>query len=220
MFSLHRPGLPEDLPDPRVLWARWGLVAVLSATTDEEGRANRTGHWFTGGALRLDDGGNTRWTLADLGEGRYVLHGDDDAGRVRWHRSPVDVLAGGPDWLPYGTLRPLIGDSMVGCVYWHEDGAWHRAPYPADLSDDGLNGGMRDYVHRPYLLELLVGEGWIPAPLEEDEAAEVLDLAERYALTGDRLDRLVADADEEYADDWDLSAMRRALALSGLAGQG
>ncbi|WP_326764238.1 hypothetical protein OG978_06335 [Streptomyces sp. NBC_01591] len=27
MFPLHRPGLPEDLPDPRLMWARWEELA-------------------------------------------------------------------------------------------------------------------------------------------------------------------------------------------------
>lgn len=35
-MTIRRPGLPGDLPRPETLWARWGLLAVLEATTEGE----------------------------------------------------------------------------------------------------------------------------------------------------------------------------------------
>ncbi len=43
-----------------------------------------------------------------MGEGRFVLYGEDESSGVKWHGTPIDVLAGGPDWLPYDELRDRI----------------------------------------------------------------------------------------------------------------
>ncbi|MFF4954337.1 hypothetical protein [Streptomyces chattanoogensis] len=71
--------------------------------------------------------------------GRAVLHGiDNDYSEGVGLTPPVDLLAGGPDWLPWEWLIALISNEVLGFVYWWADGAWGRAPYPDDLREDGL----------------------------------------------------------------------------------
>lgn len=212
-MTIHRPGRPEDLPAAELLWARWALVAVLEATTAAESRGvHRTGHWIDGAALRLDDAGCTWWALARMGRGRFVLYGEDESSGVKWHEPAVDMLAQGPDWLPYDTLHDLLEGWELGCVYWYENGAWARAPYPEDLEDDGLDCGMDRFVERRKVLALLAGHG--PA------AEQLLEAAEEYRLAPRALDALVEGAgDEDRDEDWDLPAMHRALHLAGLAGE-
>ncbi|WP_405754588.1 hypothetical protein [Streptomyces sp. NBC_00073] len=215
-MTIHRPGRPQDLPAAELLWARWALVAVFEATTAAEGRGvHRTGHWIDAGALRLDDAGCTWWALARMGRGRFVLYGEDESSGVKWHEPRVDVLAQGPDWLPYETLRELVGSWELGCVYWYENGAWARAPYPEDLSDDGLDCGMHRFAEREEVLDLLAGHG--------RAAQELLDAAEEYRLAPRELDSLVAAAgaagDEDRDEPWDLPAMHRALDLAGLSAE-
>ncbi|MCX5205185.1 hypothetical protein OG897_27475 [Streptomyces sp. NBC_00237] len=145
--SAHRPGRPEDLPPAPVLWARWGVLAGLLTTREreEESEVHRTGFWMSPGradSLRYDDAGSTWWALRAVGDGRYVLYGEDESSGVKWHEPAIDVLAGAPAWLPFELLRDLIASYEIGCVYWYENGAWGRAPYPGSLQDDGLDCGM------------------------------------------------------------------------------
>lgn len=205
-MTIHRPGLPEDLPPPELLWAWWAVVAVLEASTEEEDLGiHRTGHWVDDrGGLHLDDCGCTWWTFVRAGEGRFVLYGEDEASDVKWHEPTVDMLAGGPEWLPYEKLRDLVQGYELGCVYWYENGAWARAPYPATLRDDGLDCGMSRFAGRDAVRELL----------EDDVPEEFFDRAEQYRLTPELLESLVADSDSDH---WDLPAMKRALTWSVLS---
>ncbi|MFD7628242.1 hypothetical protein ACFV7Q_19750 [Streptomyces sp. NPDC059851] len=206
-MTINRPGQPGDLPPAEVLWARWALAAVLSARTEDEDRGvHRTGTWVDGSGLRLDDCGCTWWAMESLGGGRYVLYGEDESSGVKWHEPPVDMLAGGPDWLPYETLRDLLDGWQLGCVYWYENGAWARAPYPEDLKDDGLDCGISRFAVR----EELFGD----LHLEASEAAELTAAAEGYRLGRRTLEEL---AGRVPAGELDLPAMERALDLAGLA---
>lgn len=210
-MALHRPGRPEDLPAPEVLWARWSVVAVLEATTEaEEGpQVHRTGCWIDDGGLHLDDCGCTWWTLAPMGGGRFVLFGEDESSEVKWYEPPVDMLAGAPEWLPHEELRALLAGYELGCVYWYEGGSWSRAPYPADLGDDGLECGLSRFVEEDELLRLIDG----PA-VSGDSRMTLLKHAERYELTPELLEGLVRDCGGEPDD---LPAMLRALRRSGLS---
>lgn len=212
-MTIHRPGRPEDLPAAELLWARWAFVAVLEATTAAEGRGvHRTGHWIDRGGLHLDDCGSTWWTLARMGQGRFVLYGEDESSGVKWHKPAIDMLAQAPDWLPYEKLRALLQGWELGCVYWYENGVWARAPYPQGLGDDGLDCGMGRFVDRGEVLGLLADHG--PA------AQELLADAEAYRLRPEALDALVAGTGDEDRDEaWDLPAMHRALGPAGLAGE-
>ncbi|KPI33113.1 hypothetical protein OV450_6766 [Actinobacteria bacterium OV450] len=216
-MTIHRPGRPGDLPAAELLWARWALVAVLEATTAAESRGvHRTGHWIDAGGLHLDDCGCTWWTLARMGRGRFVLYGEDESSAVKWHEPRVDMLAHGPDWLPHETLRELVGSWELGCVYWYENGAWARAPYPDDLKDDGLDCGMSRFADRGEVLGLLAGHG--------RAAQELLEAAEAYRLAPQALDAVVAgagdgDPDDDRDEPWDLPAMHRALRLAALTAE-
>ncbi|MGE7387969.1 hypothetical protein ACQKM2_21090 [Streptomyces sp. NPDC004126] len=219
-MTINRPGLPGDLPAAEELWARWALVAVLEADTEAEGHGvHRSGHWIDEEGLHLDDGGCTWWTFAPVGGGRHVLYGEDESSAVKWHEPAVDMLAQGPDWLPYETLRDLVGSWELGCVYWSADGTWARAPYPEDLDDDGLDCGMSRFTDRPKFLDLLLYGTWDGcrcAPFEDrqETAAALLDAAARRGLTPGALEDVVAGCS---CGRWDLPAMLRALDLSGLA---
>ncbi|MER7466921.1 hypothetical protein [Streptomyces sp. NPDC097981] len=43
-----------------------------------------------------------------MGQGRFVLYGEDESSGVKWHEPTADMLAQGPDWLPYDTLRGRV----------------------------------------------------------------------------------------------------------------
>ncbi|MGW6568788.1 hypothetical protein [Streptomyces sp. NPDC054975] len=209
-MTIQRPGQPGDLPSPELLWARWALVAVLGATTEEERSTGyRTGTWIDDEGLHLDDCGCTWWTFSRVGEGRYVLFGEDESSGVKWHEPAIDMLAGGPDWLPYEELRDRLAGNELGCVYWYENGAWARSPYPDDLDDDGLDCGMSRFVDRDDALGLLD-----ELVSYEGRGADILmDHAERYRLTPELLETHAEPADGSAPD---LPAMGRALRRAGL----
>ncbi|MFF5497627.1 hypothetical protein [Streptomyces aquilus] len=208
-MTIQRPGLPENLPDPEVLWARWALVAVVAATTEAERARYRTGTWIDDEGLHLDDSGCTWWTFSRLGGGRYVLYGEDESSECKWHEPPVDMLAGGPDWLPHEELRDRLAGNELGCVYWYDNGAWARAPYPEGLRDDGLDCGMsrfveRDEAHR--LLDEYVGYG-------RPARALLMEHAEARRLTPELLGEHVSSLEGGAPD---VPAMTRALRRAGL----
>lgn len=209
-MTIQRPGLPEDLPAPEVLWTRWALVAVVQATTETEEKAGyRTGTWIDDEGLHLDDSGCTWWTFSHLGHDRYVLYGEDESSGCKWHEPPVNMLAGGPDWLPYEELRDRLAGNELGCVYWYENGVWARAPYPEGLDDDGLDCGIsrfveRDKAHR--LLDEYVGYG-------RPGRAVLMEHAEGRRLTPELLQEHVSSLEGTAPD---LTAMTRALRRAGL----
>ncbi len=136
-MTVHSPGRPGDLPQAEELWADAAALAVLTAGLEpgylEAAELDEHG-------LRSRDAQNGWWTLSRWPHGRMVLCGIDDDYSETVLEPPVDLLAGGPDWLPADHLAdPLGGGETVGLVYWW-DGSWGRAPYPDDLNDDGLAG--------------------------------------------------------------------------------
>ncbi|MFI6215944.1 hypothetical protein ACIBCD_28465 [Nocardia brasiliensis] len=208
MGHLHEPGRPEDLPDPQLLWRRWAGVAVAtySRAREEESPVHRSGYWIDDGGLHWDDCGCTWWELKWYGDGRAVLVGEDESSKVKWHEPAIDVLAGAPEWLPRQYLRGLIDAYMVGCVYWCDEGVWHRAPYPEDLSDDGLDAGLSALTNSADALEKIAD--WLlfePDSEMPQLCAELLDAAERGAVT-ERLVRHYAEEmtrleDEHFPED-------------------
>jgi hypothetical protein len=217
-MTVHRPGLPQDLPPAEELWARWALLAAVGATTEEEERRSgyRTGCWIDRQGLHRDDAGCTWWIMSRLGEGRFVLYGEDESSDVKWHEPPIDMLAGGPDWVPHEELRDRLEGYELGCVYWSED-VWGRAPYPDDLDDDGLDCGMSGYIERSEVVGELAS--YLGETADGPSADSLLADAEAYRLDVPLLlERLrpVSPDDEPL----DLPAVARALALAGLAGPG
>ncbi|MCX4717620.1 hypothetical protein ACFWB2_09445 [Streptomyces virginiae] len=156
-MRMRRPGRPEDLPDAGVLWARWAALAVATWDAEEEQERFRHGYWLGDGDhdLRYDDGACSRWVLTRAAGDRAVLFGQDDAGEVGRYRPPIDVLAGAPEWVRSEGLHDLLARGRVECVYWFEDGTWHRAPYPDDLRDDGLDCGIGHLASRDRAVEAI-----------------------------------------------------------------
>ena len=229
---MHRPAIPEDLLPPELLWARWGLHAVVTNTSEGEQSFQRAGLWAREDRLRYDDSGCTRWWFDRCGPGRYVLFGQDDAGKVDWYEPAIDMLAGGPQWLPYKKLRYMLDGHELGCVYWYENGAWDRAPYPDDVKDDGLDEGLGFLHSRERTLRSLQGldgSGLDPG-LPQHVAERLLDAAETYQLTPELLEFARQELLEELEDDDDewqqtegetlqeLLVVVRALELTGLNG--
>ncbi|MGW6738444.1 hypothetical protein [Streptomyces sp. NPDC055013] len=217
-MTVHRPGLPQDLPPGEVLWARWALLAAVKATTEQEERpsVHRIGHWIDEVGLHRDDCGCTWWIMSRMGEGRFVLYGEDESSGVKWHEPPIDMLAGGPDWLPYAELRDRLEGYELGCVYWYENGAWNRAPYPDGLKDDGLDCGMSDFVDRGSLLREL--ELHFAGTTAGPGADGLLADAEAYGLDARLLlEHVRAHPD---GDPVDPPAVARALDRAGITAQG
>ncbi|MEV6679015.1 hypothetical protein AB0N09_19525 [Streptomyces erythrochromogenes] len=214
-MAIDRPGRPEDLPAAEVLWARWALVAVLEATAEAEARSvRRGGTWIDSEGLHLDDRGCTWWTFRQVGEGLYLLYGWDESSAVKWHEPEIDMLAQAPHWLPYERLRELSESWELGCVYWYEDGAWARAPYPDELDDDGLDCGMSRFaVREEALQELIASERGLP----RGRADSILAAAEARSLTASETQEVLdaAAAAEEYVPA-DREAMSRSLELAAL----
>ncbi|MGC0334744.1 hypothetical protein RKD23_007734 [Streptomyces sp. SAI-170] len=213
-MSIHRPGLPEDLPPAQALWARWALLAAVEATTEAQGRRGgyRTGRWIDAEGLHWDDAGCTWWVMSRMGEDRFVLYGEDESSDVKWHQPPIDMLAGGPDWLPYEELHDRLAGNELGCVYWYDNGTWSRAPYPDSLQDDGLDCGMSDFTDRDKVLQELesrIGAGDGPGPAAVLADAEALRLQPRALL--EQLRPVSADGDP-----LDPQAVAEALARAGL----
>jgi hypothetical protein len=128
---MHRPSEPEDLDPPELLWARATALALLQGDEDYTLSENELYCWNGGGAYW--------WRLSLFADGRAVFCGQDSDGSLGHLRDdPVDFLAGGPEWLPWEQLRDDAEGLTLGYVYWWQDGGWSRAPYPADLEDDGL----------------------------------------------------------------------------------
>ncbi|CAL9388128.1 hypothetical protein SUDANB105_01200 [Streptomyces sp. enrichment culture] len=217
-MTIHRPGLPDDLPPGDELWARWALLAAVEATTEDEQRGGgyRTGRWIDDEGLHWDDSGCTWWTMSRMGGGRFVLYGEDESSGVKWHEPPIDMLAGGPDWLPYEELRDRLEGNELGCVYWFENGSWARAPYPDDLGDDGLDCGLGWVVDRGRVLGELADrvDDTAGGPTADGFLAD----AEAHRLRPEPLLRRLRPA-HPGDDPLDLPAVARALALAGLTGQ-
>ncbi|WP_150261059.1 hypothetical protein [Streptomyces venezuelae] len=187
-MKTHRPGRPEDLPEAGVLWARWAALAAATWNADEEKERFRYGYWLGvdgvedgGSELRYDDGACSRWALIRAGAGRAVLFGQDDSSKVARHEPPIDLLAGAPLWVRGERLRDFLEQGRAECVYWFEDGRWHRVPYPDDLGDDGLDCGIGHLTSRESAVEALC------ALFEFDEdCAGAVEACERFLEHAER----------------------------------
>ncbi|MEU6315932.1 hypothetical protein [Streptomyces sp. NPDC047014] len=133
---MHTPSRPEDLDHPDLLWTRAATMAMVdgAASRRTEFALDEDGLWCH------STGAGGWWRLTVLDGGRAVFCGQDpDGSRTHIGGRQIDFLAGGPDWLPWDLLREDADGNLFGFVYWWEDGAWHRIPYPAELDEDGLD---------------------------------------------------------------------------------
>ncbi|MFE7099639.1 hypothetical protein [Streptomyces erythrochromogenes] len=134
---MHTPSRPEDLDHPEQLWVRAAIMAMVDAacSTGTEFALDEDGLWCH------STGGDGWWRLSVFDKGRAVFCGQDpDGSHTHVGGEQIDFLAGGPDWLPWDLLRDDAAGNMFGFVYWWENGAWHRIPYPQEVREDGLEG--------------------------------------------------------------------------------
>ncbi|WP_405677130.1 hypothetical protein OG859_04910 [Streptomyces sp. NBC_00048] len=135
---MHTPSRPEDLEPPELLWARAVTLAVIDTACSDrsEYAVDDDGVWcHSTGA-----GGWWRLTLLDGGARAVFCGQDPDGSHTHVGGEQIDFLAGGPDWLPWDLLRDDAAGNLFGFVYWWQDGAWHRIPYPDEVPEDGLDG--------------------------------------------------------------------------------
>ncbi|MEU5213173.1 hypothetical protein [Streptomyces sp. NPDC020742] len=165
------PGRPTLPPSPEVLWWHAATLAAWSAEHPlpvHNYRVDEAG-------LHSEDIGNGWWALALVEGGRAVLYGvDHDYSDTLSHTPPLDLLAGGPHWLPWEWLATVIdGGEEIGFVYWWADGAWGRAPYPAEAVDDGVSAMVpADDAEVRAVLAALREDGAAPEELRRKETEE------------------------------------------------
>lgn len=215
-MHIHHPGRPEDLPQPEELWSRWGLAAVLTASVKREAMGlGRSGWWVDGDALRADDGGTSWWVLRRSGPGRFFLCGEDESGDVIGFEPPVDLFAGAPGWLSSADVEASVGPLEIGCLYWWEDDRWDRAPYSAELDDDGVDFGLSGVLSARNLLSAL---DWEEIPELAGTVQELAQAASERKLTVDQVEIISAHATAAGGPALDLPAAQRALRATGLDG--
>ncbi|MFF4699562.1 NUDIX hydrolase [Streptomyces chattanoogensis] len=164
-------------PPPEVLWSRGAALAAWAA----EGPLPVHNYRVDEAGLHSEDCGNGYWSLTWVEGGRAVLHGiDNDYSEGIGLTPPVDLLAGGPDWLPWEWLIALIRNEVLGFVYWWADGAWGRAPYPDDLREDGLTAIVAaDDSEVRTVLDALTEDGADPEEMRRRGTAEAQAAAAR-----------------------------------------
>ncbi|MFD6100279.1 hypothetical protein ACFWF4_28525 [Nocardiopsis flavescens] len=125
----HLPGLPADLPHPEVLWARVGAYAAVCAALGRTDCAPGTAE------IRFRPAPGTGLRLVRVAGRRFLLLGHEpgSAFEASWTR-PVDPFEGAPEALPWDWIDGLPRPDFA---YWWE-GAWARAAYSDDRTDDGL----------------------------------------------------------------------------------
>lgn len=205
-----------DLPAPGLLWSRW---ATLAAALTGIGYADL---WFVDeqGAHHEHDGGWARLALLD--GARAVLYGyDRDHSSTARAEPPIDLLTGGPAWLPWTDLAPLAENDQLGFVAWHAEGRWLRARYR-----DGVGDGLAQIAGAVLSNENTLAElgdvvtEWgrhdLRTPAERDQvrtaAEHLLAAAVRGEVTGPAFERLLGRLTEPVLD------LKAALFAAGRGG--
>ncbi|WP_017625352.1 hypothetical protein [Nocardiopsis chromatogenes] len=173
----HQPGRPEDLPPPEVLWAHsrieLGAYRLLQAHPEETFTYDPVGTTHTRGGFTLgphgthfDNSAGCWWRLTWVEGGRAVLTGWEPLGQDTIDEE-LDLLAGGPHWLPRQWLDTFIARYLheqmgVSFLYWWDGTAWGRTHYPDGIDDDGL-ATIEDFGTPQGLL------GFLSAPFPDDD---------------------------------------------------
>ncbi|MFC7329432.1 hypothetical protein [Marinactinospora rubrisoli] len=209
---MHRPGVPEDLEPPHVLWARAATVAV--AAPYNEHILDEEGLYFEGGGF------SWWWRITLAPDGEAVFSGQDsDGSHTHLRDDPVDLLSGLPDRLSWPQLRADLRDRVLGYVYWYTGGAWHRVGYPDDVVDDGLAMSFDFLAGDERVVELLLAEG-SGSPDADRTVTRFLTGARTRSLQPADVTALLTAVDPEAAadpkrQDAALDVARRAGLLSG-----
>jgi hypothetical protein len=115
-----------ELASPEDLWAEACATAMLTVGIEGFGCTVRAD------GVRTGDVGNGWHGMSWVEGGRAVLYGYDvDRSETRHQAPPVDLLAGGPDWLPWRWLIDLMSEERtIQYVYWWDGSSWFRTDHP------------------------------------------------------------------------------------------
>ncbi|NDU76516.1 hypothetical protein GWI34_28405 [Actinomadura sp. DSM 109109] len=180
-----------DVPPPGELWAQGVVKAMMAPYLDDcSGRV-----LVDGGGLRTEDIGNGFWALRWVEGGRALLYGhDNEASDTHIQDLPVDLLAGGPEWLPWEWLRDLLvnEDYSVAFLRWW-DSSWGGPPLPGHV-DDGLAVILADGAES--MDEYIDGDGSPSAAAYQD----LLDAVTAGTVERPAVEALLAALDVPEAD--------------------
>ncbi|WP_306368880.1 hypothetical protein [Nocardiopsis sp. CC223A] len=176
------------LPPPEQMWGGPAAIAVLGVLVPDHDSP-----WQRWGRALDHDHSEGRCCLALVEGGRAVLFGHDVDGSRTGHAAPaVDLLAGGPHWLPWEWLVKALHDAgIVSFLSWWDGRAWYRAPLPEGVDEVLHPGADADDVYTS-LEEFCFEGGWD----DDDEA-----LPERQEDLRARLTDLVAAASARRLDE-------------------
>jgi hypothetical protein len=157
-----------NLSGPEDLWAETCALAMLSVGTVGFGAT------VCDDGVRTDDVGNGWDGMSWVGGGRAVLYGYDvDYSNTRHQVPPVDLLAGGPAWLPWEWLGEMMRqEQLIQYVYWWDGSTWARTHYP-----DGMQDGGDGHIGTDYQVE----EAFLEGGANSAEAAEAFENLVRAA---------------------------------------
>ncbi len=138
---LLRLSAPEDL------WAESCALAMLTVATPGFGATVRED------GVRTGDVGNGWHGMSWVEGGRALLYGYDvDYSETRRQVPPIDLLAGGPAWLPWEWLAAMMREEqIIQYVYWWDGSTWAHTDYPDGMEDGGGGPGRDDQVEDAFL---------------------------------------------------------------------
>ncbi|MFE6308679.1 hypothetical protein [Nocardiopsis sp. NPDC057823] len=197
-FTDPAPAQAPEMPPPEEMWAGPAAIAVLGALVPDHGSP-----WQRWGRALDHDHSEGRCCLALVEGGRAVLFGYDvDGSRTRRAAPAVDLLAGGPGWLPWEWLDKALRDAeIVSFLAWWDGRAWYRVPLPEGADEVLYPDADADDVYES-LLEFCLDGGWD----DDDE-----DSQERQDALKAGLDALVAAASERRLGEGVLKGLADAL---------
>ncbi|MFD0267818.1 hypothetical protein ACFVGY_14690 [Streptomyces sp. NPDC127106] len=216
--TVHKPSRPEDLEHPDRIWARALTFFLLDASCGGETSG------FSEKWMEFSTGAGWWWVERFDGDRAMFAGGASRGNNTPADGRQIDLISGGPDWLPKELLREEAGRDGIGFLYWWEDDAWHRVPYPEELREDHLD------VAAPWLNseeefhgqaeDLLQYEYMTVAQVEvlEAECTRFRELAERRAVDEAAVTGLLAAAWPEGTEGMDPEHLPACLDLAARAG--
>ena len=207
-----------DMATPDQLRVRWGLLAATYASIGVPDVFSLTGE----GAFLDDHGGN--WAAFSFAGGRRsVFFGyDHEYSQTTDADPPIDLLDGGPPWLPWARLGELAGQGELGWCYWHDGENWQRnAAAAVSGVPDGREAAAAAVLSDERASQELAAAvtTWAPRGAQVGgaqaggAAAALLDAAYRCAVDADALRNLL-----RLGRAADSGGLSRGLALAAAAG--